>query len=173
MEKIILKLNNDRELNGIKNEYGFLIFLNEKITLKLSELTEEIKQTISELDENKIAHISFYTDAKVMLSLKMLNFILNNFGFEQKDKFFKMFYFKTNELKKTDKVYLVSYFTNTVSKLEIDTIKQFLQNNPNIEKTTFARIDTESYFKIQPKQTFNNLVYLTVFKNKSKNNANN
>ena len=168
MEKIILKINNDRELKGVKNEYGFLIFLSEKITLKLPELTEEIKQSISEIDENVVAHISFFINTKVILSLKMLKFILNNFGFAQKDKFFKMFHFKTNENKKVDKVYLISYFTTNVNKLEIATIKQFLQKNPIVEKTQFTKLNDEFYFSIQPKQTFGNIVYLTIFKNKSK-----
>lgn len=168
MEKIILKLNDEREMKGVKTEYGFLIFLNEKITLKTPEITEEIKQSISALDENKLAHITFYIEERVILSLKMLNFILNSFGFTQKGKFFKMFHFKINENKKFDKVYLISYFTEAITKLEIDTIKQFLQNNPPIEKVVFTKFDSEFYFKIQPTQTFGNLVYLTLFKNKGK-----
>lgn len=168
MEKIILKLNNERELKGIKNEYGFLIFLNEKISVKTPELNEEIKQTISDIDESKLAHVSFWINERVVLSLKMLNFIFKNFGFEQKDKFFKMFCFKENENKKIDRIYLIGYFTKIVNELEINTIKQFLQNKPVVEKTTFAKIDDEFYFTIHPTQRFANIVYLTIFKNKSK-----
>ena len=168
MEKIILKLNTGKELKGVKNEYGFLIFLNEKITIKTNELNDEIKQEISELDENKLAHITFHLGEKVILSFKMLNLILNNFGFIQKGKFFKMFYFKTNENKKIDKVYLLSYYANTVDDLEIDTIKQILETKPTVEKTTNIKFTDDFYFKLQPTSTFANIVYLTIFKNKSK-----
>ena len=168
MEKIILKLNTEKELKGCKNDYGFLIFLNEKITLKTTEITEEFKQKISEIDENLLAHCSFYIDEKIIITLKMLNFILNKFNFSQKDKFFKMFYFKTNENKKTDKIYLISYFSNNVNKLEIDTIKQFLQKTQTVEKSVFAKFDNKFYFALKPTQALGNIVYLTIFKNDSK-----
>ena len=168
MEKIILKIDNKRELKGVKNEYGFLIFLNEKITLKIPELNEEIKQEISEISENLLAHISFYIDTKVTLTFKLLKFILNNFGFTKKDKFFKMFYFKTNESKKVDHLYLISYYEKNVTKLEIDAIKQFLQKSTIVEKTTFAKFNTEFYFAFKPSQTFGNIVYLNIFKNENK-----